>query len=91
MSIGAARNVEATSTDVAADVAPATYQQIGKLREEAFTHGDEVMGQICNLAMDIGVVYDSLSERDSDRLRGMTQEQAIAECDRVIRDAAAQS
>lgn len=67
--------------------AVATLHQIGKLREESFTAGDEVMGQICNLALDIGVVYDSLCERDADRLRGMSQEEARAECDRVIRGA----
>lgn len=75
-----------TTTDTTA-----TYQQIGKLREEALTVCDHMMAQICNLALGIGASLDGLTDAEGDRIWSMTQEQALAECDRVIREAAAQS
>lgn len=68
----------------------ATYAQIDALREEALTHGDIVMARICDLAISgflRWIDVSDLSRADRSRLCAMTQDEAQAECDRVIRSA----
>lgn len=80
-----------------------TAAQIEALRVESMSHGDDIMTVICDLALGKGDelmdegggslanVYTGMSI-DSPQWRGldsMTQEQAIAECAKVIRRAGA--
>ena len=60
-----------TTTDTTA-----TYQQIGKLREEALTVCDHMMAQICNVALGIGASLDGLTDAEGDRIWSMTNDAA---------------
>ncbi len=73
-----------------------TTAQIRALRSEALspTASDYDMAAICDLALDGAIDvddYTTLSTRTAARLRTLTQEQAQAECARVISQAEAQS
>lgn len=71
----------------------ATYAQINTLREEALTHGDLTMARICDLAIHGEIEPSAMSELPrvaQSRLSAMTQGEAQAECDRVIRSAQAE-
>lgn len=89
-------SVDATGVepgDVVAEPA-VTDRQISALREEALTHGDLAQARICDLAQ-FGEVersaFAELSEVDQRRIAAMSQEEAWTECERVIRNAQAQS
>lgn len=68
--------------------------QIRKLSTEAAEAGDLRQAMICDLALG-GVSALAGAEPGTDAhdllVEGMTQEQALAECERVIAEAAAQS
>lgn len=67
-----------------------TYAQIAQLREEALMHGDLTMARICDLAIHGEIEPSAMSELPrvaQSRLCAMTQDEAQAECDRVIRSA----
>lgn len=71
----------------------ATYAQINTLREEALTHGDLTMARICDLAIHGEIEPSAMSELPrvaQSRLSAMTQAEAAAECDRVVRSAQAE-
>jgi len=71
-----------------------TDRQITALREEALMHGDLAQARICDLAQ-FGEVERSafveLSEADQRRIAAMSRDDAWTECERVIRNAQAQS
>lgn len=71
-----------------------TTRQIRSLSIEAHEHGDLRMAMICDLAIG-GVSAIAGAEPGTDAhdllVEGMTQEQALAECECVIAEAAAQS
>lgn len=71
-----------------------TDAQMRALRNEAAQAADFVQVAICDLALD-GTFnrddYTTLDRAESDRVAGMTQDDAIAECARVIAETAARS
>ena len=67
-----------------------TESQIRALRTEAAGSGDFAQLAICDLALDGSFDADDytvLEARDAKRIASMSQEQAIAECARVIAEA----
>ena len=71
-----------------------TYADIRKLWDEALEHDDIMMVAICELAMfgELEPTRQSqlfqLPASDQNRIFAMTREQALAECDRVLAEAA---
>lgn len=70
-----------------------TETQMRALRNEAGEASDYVQVAICDLALDGSFDrddYTTLDRAESDRVAGMTQDDAIAECVRVIAQSEAQ-
>lgn len=70
-----------------------TTRQLSVMRSEAYQAGDYVQGAICDLAI-YGSFdaddYTCLDDCESRRVARMTQDDALAECVRVINAAQAQ-
>lgn len=65
-----------------------TVAQIRALRAEAVEARDYVMAAICDRAGDLGANWiDMLRGRDLARVQAMSEEEARAECARVIAEA----